>query len=92
MLKEDTRIGTMWMHTSKAIARGEPAERLFAVVAVDGPHLITWKHSLRPDGNVYHIGRQEVMSRDDPRLFEARSPNGATPTAMFKPDSLYRKL
>jgi hypothetical protein len=86
-------IGTLWRHTPKAIKKvGAPADRIFAVVEVDGKHLVAWKCTELPSGKISHPAFARPLDRTDKRLFVKKARNGADPTAMFKPDSFYKQL
>jgi hypothetical protein len=84
----------MYIHTRKAVKRGEPADRLFLVsyAGRDG-NLIAWKCIITPAG-VVHPAYKAPLKID--RLEKAgelvRGRNGSQPTAVFKPDSLYQKI
>lgn len=88
-------IQKWYRHTEKAVARGEPKDRLFAAIRRNGDYVLAWKHTLMPNGTIRHggySGNGACMRADDPRLFSEASPEGGTPTAFFKPDSLYRHI
>jgi hypothetical protein len=88
-MKLEQHIGKLFMHSAKAVAAGEPADRIFAVTGVDDGHLVAWKHNMTKDGIVFHIGLQKELEYGDSRIFCASAKNGAKPTAKFKLDSFY---
>lgn len=85
-------VRTWWKHTEKAVRRGEPESRRFAVAGVvedEGrKYLLAWKVEDLGGGRVWHpaYGEVELVSVDP---FILRGQNGSEPTAMFRPDSLY---
>ena len=94
---------TYWKHTQKAIRRGEPATRRFAVVGYDTEEkcLIAWKVEVLDEdeltawhpayGNIRNHGDCWLDENDEPilDLFPLTAANDAEPSAMFNPDSLY---
>lgn len=100
MRKLHDYVNTLWKHTPKAVRKGEPANRVFAVVAVapcdDGsPNwqrkewLHAWKCTINADGKLIHPAYDVCLDDDDPRIFTTSSSNGSEPTAVFRPDSFY---
>lgn len=89
-------VNTLWSHTAKGVKRGEPLDRVFAVVEVatdqGRDYLLAWKCTLLPKGLIDHPAFKRPLRPNDPRLFVAKGRNGSGPTAMFRPDSLYRQV
>ena len=97
----ESHVNTIWCHTPKAVRRGEPANRLFVVVCIapvnDGsPNwqkstwMHAWKCTLLPNGLIQHPAYDQALSPLDPQVFCVTSTNGSQPTAVFRPDSLYK--
>jgi hypothetical protein len=92
-------VGTLMKHTPKAVKRGCPADRVFAVVEdfkggkgleFERDGVIAWKCNLLPDGKISHPAFKTPLDRTDPRLFVSGvQQNGSEPTALFVPDSFY---
>lgn len=92
---------TWWRHTRKAVEQGHPTDRLFAVVGVDGKHLIAWKcedigqgtkqvrHPAVPGESTPGYGIMDTELHDP---FILQGDNGSEPTAAFKPDSFYERV
>jgi hypothetical protein len=83
----------LFMHTTKAVNRGEPADRLFLVVGRHGKDMLAWKCTVTPKG-IKHPAFKELLK---PSELEAKGmllkgANNSEPTALFKPDSLYRQV
>lgn len=99
-------VGTIWVHTPKAVRRGAPNDRVFTVVGVVSPKytavydivgwgLLAWKLKLTTDGKVLHPDDRYQAHRDltDQLLWvKDRTKSGAEPAAVFSPDSLYRRV
>ena len=85
---------TFWRHTEKAIQKaGAPADRIYAVVGIDEDgEFIAWKCIELPNGKLKHPGFDEPLSMDSELIWLESCENGAMPTALFKPDSFYRKV
>lgn len=101
-MNPDAYLNTLWMHTPKAVRRGEPGNRVFVVTMVqpvdDGsPNwrskkwLHAWKCELLADGKLKHPAFCEPMDISDVRIFQSQSDNHSAPTAVFRPDSLYKQ-
>lgn len=90
----------MYLHTSKAVKKGCPANRVFLVVDKSATkayagHLVAWKCTLSPRG-LLHPAFKEPLPLTASALatgcIRNRAANGSEPTAIFKPDSLYRRV
>lgn len=88
----------LFIHTTKAIKRGHPANRVFLVVDEhehgNSHKFIAWKIKMVPQG-FWHPGLEGACSIG--RLLTDGNVNGkmlqgAEPTAVFKPDSLYQEV
>jgi hypothetical protein len=82
----------LYMHTNKAISRGEPADRVFLVVKRDGKFLIAWKCTLMPNGLKHPAFKSSLAFEDIQNGTIEHGKNDSHPSAMFRPDSLYRKV
>lgn len=94
----------LYMHSPKAVKRGHPADRVFLVtskqrevgaseLARDVVHY-AWKCELRTTG-LWHpafVKPLKLDSTDIARGRVERGRNGSEPTAVFKPDSLYKRV
>lgn len=91
MSKEDHAY---YLHTEKAIKKGNPENRLFAVVRKQGSRLVAWKCVLYKDGSIWHPAYTEKLfpSKDDEKIFIEKGENGSEPTALFKKDSFYKEI
>ena len=93
--KLETYIGKLMCPTAKGIKRGDYIDSLYPVVDVvedqGRKYLLAWKCQITANGRVDHPAySKSTLKFDDPRLFIKKAArNGATPTAMFRPDSLY---
>lgn len=85
----------LYVHTAKAIALGEPADRLFLVAYTDDQgYRIAWKCQITKAG-IDHPGYKKPMTVGQVESGHGANreyPNGSTPTAWFKPDSLYKRI
>lgn len=87
-------VRTWWKHTPKAIRRGEPADRLFAVVDVQTGRdrgLVAWKCRDCGNGMIVHpaYGREPVALADIDPFVRHGITTISEPSALFVPDSLY---
>ncbi len=87
---------TWWRHTKKAIRKGHPADRLFAVIGSttdDGAYLLAWKCTEVGPGQVSHPAfPSKLINLLDEEAFISGGLNGSKPTAMFRPDSFYEEI
>lgn len=93
----ESYVGSLMVHTPKAVRRGEPADRVLAVVSIvaeggEPDRLLAWKCVRRSDGTIQHPAFNEPLRSDDPRLFVLSGENGSEPTALFSVDSHVRRL
>lgn len=90
----------MYMHTDKAVAKGHPADRVFLVAPykVDTTgggsqscHL-AWKTTATPEGLSHPAFKKPLAytAKEIVKGEKSKAKNGSTPTAWFKPDSLYK--
>lgn len=105
MPKKIAQPNTLWRHTAKGVARARrargfmaevltaPADRIFAVVSVDGLGMCkAWKCTELPSGMISHPAYEQPLNPNDLKLFIERGRNGSEPTAYFKPDSHYKEI
>jgi hypothetical protein len=84
-------VGKLMRHTAKAVRKGLPADRVFAITRVEGKYLVAWKCDELADGRLLHPAFKRPLKRGDMRLFrDGVQANGSEPSAMFKPDSFYQ--
>lgn len=83
-----------FVHTAKAIKRGEPADRVFLCVGTASGLQLAWKCTLSVVGRV-HPAFDRVLAYSNADMERGATPesaNGSKPTAMFKIDSMYREV
>ena len=102
------KTGVLYMHTTKAVRKAQaPGDRVFFVVPWDllpererhhdNGDLLAWKATLLPGNEIQHPLLDKPISvtslSEHPELW-GLSPKGSlpAPTAVFKPDSFYRKV
>lgn len=95
-IPKDWMVPSLFMHTPKAIKRGEPSDRIFAVVGITKDqgkaYYLAWKCTLLKDGRIEHPAFKRPLYKTDDRLYRKTSKNGSTPTAMFRWDSFYKLI
>lgn len=86
----------IYIHTPKGVRRGEPADRVFVVVTIQvNGDLLAWKCTLTRTGYLSHPAFKRPLPLTHDGLRRAallRGRNGSEPTALFRPDSLYREV
>jgi hypothetical protein len=91
---------TLFMHTAKAVGRSSavmsaPDDRVFLCVETDGRQFLAWKCRLTPRG-LEHPAFKQPLSLNEFALWRGMivntAHNGSEPTAVFKPDSFYRRV
>jgi len=98
MKSDNTDKGRMFVHTPKAIKRGEPADRVFVVVKRwedDPSYFVAWKVTKVPGGFEHPaFPDQKLLSPLELKLKGSilKGSNGSKPTAIFRPDSLYAEI
>ena len=91
----------LYMHTPKAVRSGCPDTRVFLVMPPEKSwgikmkgFMVAWKTTLIPAG-LEHPAFKAVLKLDAVDLARGqlwKGRNGSEPTAVFKPDSFYRKV
>jgi hypothetical protein len=86
-----------FMHTAKAVSAGHPDNRVFVVVHRNSRgEFVAWKMQAMREG-VEFTGKSTSgivarSSSDVEDLITRAKSDGSQPTAVFRPDSLYREL
>lgn len=89
----------LWMSTAKAvrskdggIGSAHYADRVFLVVERRGKELLAWKCDLVKGGLSHPAFKKKLKWNELDRGAILKGRNGSEPTALFKPDSHYRRV
>ena len=91
----------LFVHTTKAIRKGNPADRVFVVAKnpdgsfiEDDGYYLAWKTEIK-NNCFWHPAFGDIMTEEEVRTLDLSSPNsnnGSGPTAWVKHDSFYKKI
>jgi hypothetical protein len=84
----------IYMHTEKAIGRGHPRDRVFMVVDIVNGEVLAWKCKITPQGIEHPAFKDNLPVTIEGCITGcmSRGSGYCTPTALFKADSLYKKV